>query len=79
MSLSCYLIYDLLFSGKILNNFFSLSGGGAKSLTCFDLFLPQVRHYAARKGTRMKAQKKKVKVEVKKLGFIPHNLRVKNK
>ncbi|KAH8416685.1 hypothetical protein KR222_007071 [Zaprionus bogoriensis] len=30
---------------------------------------------AARKGTREKARKKKVKVEVKKLGFIPHNQR----
>lgn len=34
---------------------------------------------AARKGTREKARKKKVKVEVKKVGFIPHNLRDKNK
>lgn len=43
------------------------------------LFTPflQVRNYAARKGTREKAKKKKVKVEVKKVGFIPHNLRVK--
>ncbi|XP_001605669.5 39S ribosomal protein L1, mitochondrial [Nasonia vitripennis] len=31
--------------------------------------LSQVRHYAARKGTREKAKKKKVKVEVKKLTF----------
>lgn len=30
---------------------------------------------AARKGTREKARKKKVKVEVQKVGFIPHNLR----
>lgn len=37
----------------------------------------QVRNYAARKGTREKAKKKKVKVEVKKVGFIPHNLRFK--
>lgn len=34
---------------------------------------------AARKGTREKARKKKVKVEVEKVGFIPHNLRDKNK
>lgn len=34
---------------------------------------------AARKGTREKARKKKVKVEVKKVGFIPHNLRGKDK
>jgi hypothetical protein len=30
---------------------------------------------AARKGTREKARAKKVKVEVKKVGFIPHNKR----
>ncbi|XP_063227200.1 large ribosomal subunit protein uL1m [Bacillus rossius redtenbacheri] len=35
----------------------------------------QVRCYAARKGTREKAKKKKVKVEVTKVGFIPHQLR----
>lgn len=32
---------------------------------------------AARKGTREKANKKKVKVEIEKVGFIPHNLRKK--
>lgn len=32
---------------------------------------------AARKGTREKARKKKVKVEVQKVGFIPHNQREK--
>ncbi|XP_014239246.1 uncharacterized protein LOC106660813 [Cimex lectularius] len=44
-------------------------------------FLPplQAREYAARKGTREKARKKKVKVEVKKVGFIPHKLREKQK
>jgi hypothetical protein len=31
--------------------------------------------FAARKGTREKARKKKVKVEEKKIGFIPHNQR----
>lgn len=35
----------------------------------------QVRNYAARKGTREKARKKKVKVEVKKAEFIPYSLR----
>lgn len=37
------------------------------------------RNEAARKGTREKARKKKVKVEVKKVGFIPHNQRSKDK
>jgi len=32
----------------------------------------------ARKGTREKARKKKVKVEILKVGFIPHNLRKKH-
>lgn len=32
---------------------------------------------AARKGTRERARKKKVKVEIEKVGFIPHNLRKK--
>lgn len=35
--------------------------------------------YAARKGTREKARAKKVKVEVTKVGFIPHNQRGKDK
>uniref|UniRef100_A0A6B2E7X8 Putative 50s ribosomal protein l1 ic n=1 Tax=Phlebotomus kandelakii TaxID=1109342 RepID=A0A6B2E7X8_9DIPT len=35
--------------------------------------------WAARKGTREKAKKKKIKVEVKKVGFIPHNQRNKDK
>lgn len=34
---------------------------------------------AARKGTREKARKKKIKVEVQKIGFIPHNQRNKDK
>lgn len=34
---------------------------------------------AARKGYREKARAKKVKKEVKKIGFIPHNLRDKHK
>ncbi|XP_026333549.1 uncharacterized protein LOC113240453 [Hyposmocoma kahamanoa] len=32
-------------------------------------------YYAARKGTRAKARAKKVKVEVTKVGFVPHNQR----
>lgn len=35
--------------------------------------------YAARKGTREKARARKVKVEVSKVGFIPHNQRGKNR
>ncbi|CAH2241337.1 jg15537 [Pararge aegeria aegeria] len=35
--------------------------------------------YAARKGTRAKARAKKVKVEITKVGFIPHNQRGKDK
>lgn len=39
----------------------------------------QSRGFAARRGTRAKMAKKKVKIEVKKIGFIPHNLRAKAK
>ncbi|KAJ8984011.1 hypothetical protein NQ317_006866 [Molorchus minor] len=39
----------------------------------------QVRHYAARKGIMRKKKKAKVKVEVEKVGFIPHNQRDKDK
>ncbi|XP_076295791.1 mitochondrial ribosomal protein L1 isoform X2 [Lasioglossum baleicum] len=35
----------------------------------------QTREYAARKGTRERARKRKVKVVVKKVGFIPHSKR----
>ncbi|XP_076259787.1 mitochondrial ribosomal protein L1 [Rhynchophorus ferrugineus] len=35
----------------------------------------QERNYAARKGTRERKKKAKVKVEIKKVGFIAHNLR----
>ncbi|XP_060526869.1 large ribosomal subunit protein uL1m [Cylas formicarius] len=37
------------------------------------------RHYAARKGTRARREKGKVKVQKEKAGFIPHNLRNKDK
>lgn len=40
--------------------------------------LIQVRH-AARKGTREKKKKAKVKTVVEKVGFIPHNQRNKEK
>ncbi|CAH0553170.1 unnamed protein product [Brassicogethes aeneus] len=39
----------------------------------------QVRNYAARKGTRDRKAKKKVKAEVVKVGFVPHNQRNKLK
>ncbi|KAL1509653.1 hypothetical protein ABEB36_004359 [Hypothenemus hampei] len=39
----------------------------------------QFRNYAARKGTRERKRKAKVKVEIQKVGFIPHNLRNREK
>lgn len=36
-------------------------------------------YYAARKGTRAKARAKKIKIEVTKVGFIPHNERGKDR
>ncbi|RZF43469.1 hypothetical protein LSTR_LSTR001730 [Laodelphax striatellus] len=50
-----------------------------KNAPLVDNSLMQVRNYAARRGTRMKADKKKVKVEIKKIGFIPHSLRKEKK
>ncbi|XP_075224443.1 mitochondrial ribosomal protein L1 [Lycorma delicatula] len=66
---------ELLRRGRLLSNFLLLNTGGTKSTVGFDIL--QFRNYAARKGTRMKAQRKKVKVEIQKLGFIPHKLRAK--
>ncbi|XP_012541479.1 39S ribosomal protein L1, mitochondrial [Monomorium pharaonis] len=61
-------------NGWLLNNIFATY----KYATCLN-FCPasflQARNYAARKGTREKARKKKVKVVVQKVGFIPHNQR----
>lgn len=47
-------------------------------MTCFNFYpigFLQIRNYAARKGTRERARKKKVKIVVEKVGFIPHNQR----
>ncbi|CAH1113658.1 unnamed protein product [Psylliodes chrysocephalus] len=41
--------------------------------------LIQTREYAARKGTRERKKKGKVKVEIQKVGFIPHNQRNREK
>ncbi|XP_046389758.1 50S ribosomal protein L1 [Ischnura elegans] len=49
-------------------------GVGRSLKSGVDVAFP-VRHYAARKGYREKAKKKKVKVEEKKKEFIPHNKR----
>ncbi|KAF6214075.1 hypothetical protein GE061_011806 [Apolygus lucorum] len=56
-----------------------LTSGPASSLLApvSALSYIQSRGFAARRGTRAKMAKKKVKVEVKKVGFIPHNLREK--
>ncbi|XP_029661895.1 uncharacterized protein LOC115234732 [Formica exsecta] len=61
-------------SGWLLN----FSSTYIRHVTCLN-FCPvgflQARNYAARKGTREKARKKKIKVVVEKVGFIPHNRR----
>lgn len=49
-----------------------------KRLTCKN-HNDQIRNYAARKGTRERKQKKKVKTEEVKVGFIPHNMRDREK
>lgn len=62
------------FTGWLLNNL----SATYRHVTCLN-FCPisflQARNYAARKGTREKARKKKVKVVIEKVGFIPHNKR----
>ncbi|KAL6434108.1 hypothetical protein ACFW04_005922 [Cataglyphis niger] len=64
----------LFFTGWLLN----FSSTYIRHVTCLS-FCPigflQARNYAARKGTREKARKKKIKVVVEKVGFIPHNQR----
>lgn len=52
------------------------------TFSCSNQFQQQTRtlfvsaqNEAARKGTREKARQKKVKVEVKKVAFVPHNQR----
>uniref|UniRef100_A0A1B6CAE8 39S ribosomal protein L1, mitochondrial n=1 Tax=Clastoptera arizonana TaxID=38151 RepID=A0A1B6CAE8_9HEMI len=59
--------------GKLFSYFTNL---GCERLSSLSI---QVRNYAARKGTRAKADKKKVKKEIQKVSFIPHNLRNKDK
>lgn len=68
---------ELLRRGKHFSKIFTLTNGGLIKSPGLEVTLSQLRNFAARRGTRMKADKKKVKVEVQKLGFIPHNLRVK--
>ncbi|XP_012058842.1 PREDICTED: 39S ribosomal protein L1, mitochondrial [Atta cephalotes] len=49
--------------------------------SCFNFYplisFLQARNYAARKGTREKARKKKIKKVIEKVGFIPHDQRMK--
>ncbi|XP_071565001.1 large ribosomal subunit protein uL1 [Temnothorax nylanderi] len=58
-------------NGWLLNNL----SASYRHVTCLN-FCPigflQARNYAARKGTREKARKKKVKQVIEKVGFIPH-------
>ncbi|XP_011873695.1 PREDICTED: 39S ribosomal protein L1, mitochondrial [Vollenhovia emeryi] len=61
-------------NGWLLNNLFATYRHAACLNFCPIGFL-QARNYAARKGTREKARKKKVKVVIEKVGFIPHNQR----
>ncbi|KAL0104598.1 hypothetical protein PUN28_017386 [Cardiocondyla obscurior] len=61
-------------NGWLLNNFAATYKHVTYLNFCPINFL-QARNYAARKGTREKARKKKVKVVVEKVGFIPHDQR----
>lgn len=59
---------------KIIPNIFQFSQANQLRQNVRPLFVSATNE-AARKGTREKARKKKVKVEIKKVGFIPHNMR----
>ncbi|XP_053605433.1 large ribosomal subunit protein uL1 [Plodia interpunctella] len=61
---------------SVLNNTLSVYKSNAVNLRSFHT---GTVYYAARKGTRAKARAKKVKVEVTKVGFIPHNQRGRDK
>jgi large subunit ribosomal protein L1 len=61
---------------KVIPNFLQFSQANQLRQNVRLLFVSATND-AARKGTREKARKKKVKVEIKKVGFIPHNLRKK--
>jgi large subunit ribosomal protein L1 len=61
-------------TGWLLNSFFS-THRHAIGINFLPIGFLQARNYAARKGTREKAKKKKVKIVVQKVGFIPHNKR----
>ncbi|XP_020289042.1 39S ribosomal protein L1, mitochondrial [Pseudomyrmex gracilis] len=60
--------------GRLLNNL-SSTYKHVTGLNYYPIGFLQTRNYAARKGTREKARKKKIKVVVEKVGFIPHNQR----
>lgn len=53
-------------------NILQISGACAFRNNVRTLFVSSTNE-AARKGTREKARQKKVKVEIKKVGFVPHN------
>lgn len=55
-------------------NIIQLNGGIQLRQNVRSLFVSATND-AARKGTREKARQKKVKVEIKKVGFTPHNHR----
>lgn len=61
---------------KIIPNIFHFSQANQLRQNVRPLFVSATNE-AARKGTREKARKKKVKVEIKKVAFIPHNQRKK--
>ncbi|XP_076242184.1 mitochondrial ribosomal protein L1 [Calliopsis andreniformis] len=65
-------------TGWLINSFRSTYNHVTGHNVPSSLFM-QIRNYAARKGTREKAKKKKVKIVVQKVGFIPHDQRADKK
>ncbi|XP_076631573.1 mitochondrial ribosomal protein L1 isoform X1 [Colletes latitarsis] len=62
-------------AGWLINNF-RLAYSHIAGCNMYSCLFIQSRDYAARKGTREKAKKKKIKIVVEKVGFIPHNERI---
>ncbi|XP_050680119.1 50S ribosomal protein L1 [Leptidea sinapis] len=66
-------------SGPLFRSIFSAVAISKTTYTAARSVNTSSIYYAARKGTRAKARAKKVKVEITKVGFIPHNQRGKDK
>lgn len=75
VSLAYVSLKAFLFSTGWLLSSFSSTYRHVIGLKFYPIGFLQARNYAARKGTREKARKKKIKEVIQKVSFIPHNKR----